>query len=140
VDIKALGARIARLRDEIGLSQDSLALKSKVARNLISSLEKGKGNPTLGTLEALAKELGVSVLDLLGESKPSKPPRSPRPAVKAPPDVDDVFALLSRYRDLSPERKAVVAMFVFDDPAYLAAHPDFSHAVEAFLRSSKLPK
>lgn len=65
MDIKALGARIAHFRGVAGLSQDRLALEAKVARNLISSLEKGKGNPTIGTLEALADTLGVKLGDLL---------------------------------------------------------------------------
>lgn len=74
MNIKALGLKIAQLRDLGGFSQDSLALKSGVARNAISSLEKGKGNPTVSTLEALARTLGVPLTEFFGVAEGGRVP------------------------------------------------------------------
>lgn len=60
----ALGLRIVELRKKMKLSQDSLSAKSGVARGAIQQLEKGDANPTIETLEAIAKALGCSFLDL----------------------------------------------------------------------------
>jgi transcriptional regulator with XRE-family HTH domain len=47
------------------LSQETLAKKSGLSVSYISMLERGERTPPLDTLEALAKGLSVSPLDLL---------------------------------------------------------------------------
>lgn len=60
-----LGANIRRIREGKELSQSDLCKKLKVDRAYVSNLEGGKSNPTLQTLERLAKALGVSISELL---------------------------------------------------------------------------
>lgn len=54
----ALGEKIARARAQAGLTQQELAERSGVRQETISRLERGHANPTLGTLESLARVLG----------------------------------------------------------------------------------
>lgn len=52
-------------REQAHLTQDELASRSGVAQTTISSLECGtRTNPTLNTLERLAKALGIAPSDL----------------------------------------------------------------------------
>lgn len=57
--------RLKRLRAERKLSQAAMAEKSGVSREYIARLETGKQDPTLGTLQKLAKALKVKLPDLL---------------------------------------------------------------------------
>ncbi len=57
--------RLKQLREVKGMSQDILAKKAKVTREYVNRLEKGRYDPTLGTLQRFAKALGVSVTELL---------------------------------------------------------------------------
>lgn len=52
------------LRGDVSVLE--LARRSGVARNTITALERGDGNPTLDTLYALADALGVPLATLLG--------------------------------------------------------------------------
>lgn len=48
------------------MSQEALAAAAEVGRGAtISDLEKGKGNPTMSTLEAIAAALGASLSELV---------------------------------------------------------------------------
>lgn len=143
MNIKDLGRKLTLYRDRAGFTMEGLAAKSGVAENTILAIEKGRGNPTVGTLDALAKTIGIPVVSLFeADLQPLKTAvkikRGLQP--KTVPSVEDTFQLLSHYRGLPPERKALVAMFVFDDPSYLVEFPDFVHALEVYLRSSKLIK
>jgi transcriptional regulator with XRE-family HTH domain len=57
--------RLKTLREAKGLSQDALAKKAKIAREYVNRLEAGRHDPTVGTLQRVAKALGISVRDLL---------------------------------------------------------------------------
>jgi len=57
--------RLKRLRAERKMSQANLAEKSGVSREYIARLELDQQDPTLGTLEKLAKALKVKVGELL---------------------------------------------------------------------------
>lgn len=54
-----LGKAVRFLRETNGLNQRQLAAKSGIDATEISRLEKGKSNPTHGTLHRLANGLGV---------------------------------------------------------------------------------
>ena len=58
-------ARLKALRERRGLTQEQLSEKSGVGRSHLARLETGKQDPTLSTLEKLAKALGVKVGRLL---------------------------------------------------------------------------
>lgn len=61
----AVAANLRRLRLARGLSLNELARQSSVAKATLAQLELGRGNPTVGTLMALATGLGVMLTDLI---------------------------------------------------------------------------
>ena len=57
---------LRKLREDKGLSQEKLARLADVANNTIIKIEAGKNkNPTLETLQKIAKALDVSVDGLI---------------------------------------------------------------------------
>ncbi len=59
-----LGMRIRYLRKNKGLSIEDLALDADINRNYLSDLERGRRNPTLLILEAIANSLDVDLSEL----------------------------------------------------------------------------
>jgi transcriptional regulator with XRE-family HTH domain len=75
---KALGARIAELRDDSGLTQAQLAAAMDVSQQTVAAWEVGRRGVPVSNLPTLARTLGVGVETLLGEpTKPAK--RGPTP-------------------------------------------------------------
>ena len=66
MDAKLTGELIARRRRELGLSQTELAERLHVTDKAVSRWETGWGTSAIDSLEPLAKELGLSVSELLG--------------------------------------------------------------------------
>lgn len=64
-ELQQLGARVRRLRTELGMQQEDLATATGLARPTISKLERGLQNVTVTTLHRLAHALNVSAADLL---------------------------------------------------------------------------
>ena len=62
---KLVGRNFARLRRDRGLTQEEVAARSGFSQQYISSLERGRRNPTVITLYELAQALGVSHVDLM---------------------------------------------------------------------------
>lgn len=62
---KLVGRNIARLRREKGLTQEDVAARSGFSQQYLSSLERGRRNPTVITLFELAQALGVSHIALV---------------------------------------------------------------------------
>jgi transcriptional regulator with XRE-family HTH domain len=66
MDMRVLvGKNFARIRREQGLTQEEVEVRSGFSQQYLSSLERGRRNPTVITLLELARALGVSHLDLL---------------------------------------------------------------------------
>lgn len=63
--ITCKGLRIRQLRERAGLSLRELAKVARVDFSTIHRIEVGTEEPRFGTLEKLAKALGVSVRDLI---------------------------------------------------------------------------
>ena len=63
----ALAFNIKRIRLEVGLAQERLALEAGVDRTLVSKIERVVANPSLEILVKLATALGVSIDVLLAE-------------------------------------------------------------------------
>ena len=63
---KAIGSRIRAKRLEKGLTQKQLAARAGITQTVLSRVESGKGNPTLGLLEELACALDASLNVSLG--------------------------------------------------------------------------
>ncbi len=57
--IKALGKRIQKLRRDAGISQEELSNISEVSLAQITRIERGTINPTVSTIYALSKGLGI---------------------------------------------------------------------------------
>lgn len=61
-----IGATVAQVRAEKGLTQEQLATLAKTSQSAISQIEKGERTPSFATIRQLATALEVSVADLLG--------------------------------------------------------------------------
>ena len=78
---RRVGANVRRARWAAGLTLEELAAKTATYR-VIGELERGRGNPQLVTLFELARELNVTVADLLDvETRPRYEPLRERRAV-----------------------------------------------------------
>ena len=58
-----VGNRIKELRNRLGISQEELGFRSGVHRTYIASLEVGKRNISIATLEKIVTALEVSFRD-----------------------------------------------------------------------------
>ena len=61
---KAIGERVAELREERGLTIERLAYSVDVSKGTVSDLERGLARPSIKTLKKLADGLDVELLDL----------------------------------------------------------------------------
>ena len=62
---KLVGRNFARLRRVKGLTQEEVEARSGFSQQYLSSLERGRRNPTIVTLYELAQALDVSHVDLV---------------------------------------------------------------------------
>jgi transcriptional regulator with XRE-family HTH domain len=63
--LQSIGRNVAKRRREMGWSQPELARLMGINEMTVSRIERGLSNFAIGTLEHLARKLGVSVRDLL---------------------------------------------------------------------------
>lgn len=67
--INRLRERLPRLRQQLGLSQDEVALRARISLRYYQGLENGEDlNPTLKVLAGLAKAFGVEFWELFSEA------------------------------------------------------------------------
>ena len=59
------GARVKGRREELGLSQEALALRAGINRTYIASLESGRRNPSLDLICRLARGLDIDAAELV---------------------------------------------------------------------------
>ena len=65
-EISTIGKNIKKLRKQKGLSQDRLSKLADISYNTVIKLESGNiTNPSIDTLQKLARALSVGVDDLL---------------------------------------------------------------------------
>lgn len=65
-EISTIGKNIKKLRKQKGLSQDRLSKLADISYNTVIKLESGNiTNPSINTLQKLARALNVGVGDLL---------------------------------------------------------------------------
>jgi transcriptional regulator with XRE-family HTH domain len=65
-EISTIGKNIRKLRKQKGLSQDRLSKLANISYNTVIKLESGNiTNPSIDTLQKLARALNVGVDDLL---------------------------------------------------------------------------
>ena len=65
LQVSALGAAVKIERQRQGLTVQQLSKRSGVSSGLISELERGRGNPSFGSLNRLARALEVALPKLL---------------------------------------------------------------------------
>ena len=63
---KRTGARLRTVREDLGLSQLELSRRSGIAQESLSRIETGRRDPRLGTLQRLARGMGLSLEQLMG--------------------------------------------------------------------------
>jgi len=64
-----VGNRIKFLRNQMGLSQEKLALKAGIDRTYLAGIESGKRNATITSLEKIIAALDVSMSDFFDFEK-----------------------------------------------------------------------
>lgn len=65
----ALGRALVRLRRETGLSQESFALKARIARTYYAGIERGRHNVSLDLIDRIARALGTDAGTLMTEAE-----------------------------------------------------------------------
>lgn len=61
INLDELGTAFMIIRKQQRMSQEDLAANCGLSRAIISLIELGKGNPTVETLNVIAKSLGVTL-------------------------------------------------------------------------------
>jgi transcriptional regulator with XRE-family HTH domain len=79
---KELGARIAQLRKEAGLSQQAVADALEIAQQTYANYEVARARPAVSMLPTLAQLFGISVDELLGLHKTGAAKRGPTPLLQ----------------------------------------------------------
>ncbi len=79
---KELGARIAQLRKDAGLSQQAVADALELAQQTYANYEVARARPPVSMLPVLAELFGVSVDELLGLNKNGAGKRGPTPLLQ----------------------------------------------------------
>jgi transcriptional regulator with XRE-family HTH domain len=87
-----LGARIAQLRKQSHITQVQMAEALGVSQSAITSYEGGQRRVPVSMLPLLARTLGVSVEELIGE-QPSAAARKRGPAPKIQQHLERISAL-----------------------------------------------
>jgi transcriptional regulator with XRE-family HTH domain/mannose-6-phosphate isomerase-like protein (cupin superfamily) len=63
-----MGQRLREVRTSMGMSLRELARRIEVSPSFLSQLERGRTNPSVGTLYAIVTQLGLSLDELMSES------------------------------------------------------------------------
>lgn len=63
----AFGKVLRRRRVAAGITQEGLAHEAELQRNYVSLMERGVNQPTITTLLELAKPLGCTAAEIVGE-------------------------------------------------------------------------
>lgn len=73
-----VGRELRRLRRSADLTIEQLAGKARVSAGLVSQLEKGRANPSLGNLQKLTRALGVPLVSLFSSAQQADAPGADR--------------------------------------------------------------
>lgn len=75
----ALGAAVKARREELGLTQEAVALRAELHQRWLSNVENGKRNPSYASLRRLAAGLDLSVSDLIARAEQTEAGGSANP-------------------------------------------------------------
>lgn len=94
---RRIGAKLKRLRQELGRTQEQVAWDCGVEKSYISDIEAGRKTPSLPMLAHLAAGLGVDPADLLAGAVDTPRMRLLEASRRAAPAaIADALALLER--------------------------------------------
>lgn len=74
VEASKVGSRLRAERERLGISLRELARRVGVSPSLVSQIELDRVNPSVSTLYALVTELGMTMSDVFGDSRPGERP------------------------------------------------------------------
>jgi transcriptional regulator with XRE-family HTH domain len=99
-DGSKVGGRLRAERERVGISLRELARRVGVSPSLVSQIELDRVNPSVSTLYALVTELGMTMSDVFGDSRPGRAarPLSGHDGLAAQPDTRRVINLASGVR------------------------------------------
>jgi transcriptional regulator with XRE-family HTH domain len=100
-----IGIRLKRIRERKGLSLRALGKASNTSHSFIADIEAGRSKPSIDTLMALAKALGVSLVELTGDIAVADPPAVYHGEPLAADRADDPMT------DLPPEARRSLEEF-----------------------------
>lgn len=66
--MESIGAKLKSIRKQKGLTLRALGKAANVSHSFIADIESGRSNPSLDTLDALAKALNVSIMDIIRDT------------------------------------------------------------------------
>jgi transcriptional regulator with XRE-family HTH domain len=72
LDASKVGGRLRAERERRGISLRELARRVGVSASLVSQIELDRVNPSVSTLYGLVTELGMTMSDVFGDSRPSE--------------------------------------------------------------------
>ncbi len=86
---RTIGARISRLRSEERLTQEELAERMGINPKYLSSIERGKENPTLQTLIKASESLGVEFSEIFSLLQSEDPVASKEEIISLLDEADE---------------------------------------------------
>ncbi len=73
-DLAPIARRLKALRENAGMSQQSLAVSAGLSVSLVSQIERGsRVDPRMSTITALATALGITLDELVGRNGSAPP-------------------------------------------------------------------
>jgi transcriptional regulator with XRE-family HTH domain len=66
---RALGQAVKARREELGLTQEQVYLRTEIQQRYLSNVENGKRNPSYASLRRLAGGLGLSASELIARAE-----------------------------------------------------------------------
>ena len=79
---KLVGQNLKRVRVAQAVSQEQLAFDAGVDRSYLGGIERGEENPSVDTLEKIARILGIELLELFQPVNDAGPQKGLRPGRK----------------------------------------------------------
>nr|WP_255480884.1 cupin domain-containing protein [Quadrisphaera sp. RL12-1S] len=118
--VAGVGARVRALRSQRGLTLSELADATGLSASMVSTVERGRTAPSLGTLARLAQGLGVSVASLFAAA-----PGEGSPVLRAADQIVDTTpgGLVRRLAVFQPDNDVEVYVDEYPPGTSHAARP-----------------
>jgi transcriptional regulator with XRE-family HTH domain len=129
LDASKVGGRLRAERERRGISLRELARRVGVSPSLVSQIELDRVNPSVSTLYALVTELGMTMSDVFGDSRPGErvtPQPSGTDALAQRPETRRIINLASgvRWERLTPHSDRDVEFLYVTYPVGAESCPD----------------